>query len=416
MENRDKVIIIGGGAAGLMAAACLDMNKYEAVLLEKNEKLGKKLYITGKGRCNLTNACDMEGLLDNIVTGKKFMYSSIYSFNNFDAIDFFEANGLKTKIERGNRVFPQSDHSSDVIRALEKPVRRHGVEVRLNSAVKKIIIENGIFSGVVLEDNSFIQGAGCIIATGGLSYPSTGSTGDGYEFAKNAGHTVTELYPSLVSLKVKEKYPGELMGLSLKNVRVSLKRGEKILYEDLGEMLFTQDGVSGPLILTAGSVLGASACGRGDIKLCIDCKPALSVEQLDARILRDFEASSNKQFKNSLNNLLPRKLIAVIIELGGINPDKKVNLITKEERRSLADLIKCFTMTVCGTGDFNEAVVTRGGVEVSGINPKTMESKLCRNLFFVGEVLDVDALTGGFNLQVAWSTAHAAAMCLNKRK
>lgn len=404
-----KVLVVGGGAAGMLAAIFAARNGNQVILFEKNEKLGKKLYITGKGRCNITNACDMETLFDHVVTNSKFLYSSFYSFNNFDVIDFFEQLGLKIKIERGNRVFPESDKSSDVIAALQSELRKLKVEINFNTEVIKILVNNGEFSGIqVKNDKAIITGDKVIIATGGLSYKSTGSTGDGYQFAKEIGHTVTETHPSLVPFNIKEEYIiKELQGLSLKNIRIQVTSKNKEIFSDFGEMLFTHFGVSGPVILSASSFVIPYMKNK-DVSLLIDLKPALTKEQLDARILRDFEEFSNKQYKNALDKLLPKKLIPIIILLSGIDPEKKVNLITKEERLKIVDIIKEMKLGVSSLREYNEAVITKGGITVKEINPSTMESKFAKNVFFIGEVLDLDALTGGFNLQIAWSTAYAA--------
>lgn len=405
-----RVIVVGGGAAGMFASVFAAKNGNEVHIYEKNEKLGKKLFITGKGRCNITNAGDMENLFDNIMGNKKFLYSSFYGYSNFDVIDYFESIGLKTKIERGNRVFPATDHSSDVIKALEGDMKRHGVKVHLNSEVKNVLVEGGAAKGIVLKNGDEVCGDAVIVATGGLSYKTTGSTGDGYEFAKKTGHTVTRLSPSLVPFNIQEDFAKELQGLSLRNVRAAVYDGNKEIFSDFGEMLFTHFGVSGPLIISASSYVGAyKGYEPGKkLKLTIDLKPALSEEQLDARILRDFEANRNKQFKNSIGGLFPSKLIPIMISLSGIHPDKKVNEITKEERLSFVRLIKNLEMTVTGLRDYNEAIITRGGIALKEINPATMESKLVRGLYFIGEVLDLDAMTGGYNLQIAWSTAYAA--------
>lgn len=405
-QDNNRIIVIGGGAAGMMAAIYAARRGYPVILLEKNEKLGKKLYITGKGRCNLTNACDMDGLFANVVTNPKFMYGAFYSYTNFDTIDFFEEIGLKTKIERGNRVFPESDRSSDVLAVLLKELKRLGVDIRYGSEAAEILAENNVFAGVRLKgSNEVLYGEKVIIATGGLSYPATGSTGDGYRFAKSLGHTVTKLHPSLVPMNVEELAAiKELQGLSLKNIHIRITSGKKEIYSDFGELLFTHFGVSGPVILSASSYCIPYMENR-DLILSIDLKPALSKEQLDARILRDFDEFSNKQYKNALDQLLPRKLIQVIIALSNIDPEKKVNLITREERGRLVELLKGFKFHITRLRDYNEAVITKGGIQVKEINPSTMESKIVSNVFFAGEVLDVDALTGGFNLQIAWSTA-----------
>lgn len=411
-RNMGKILIIGGGAAGMMAAAAAARNGHEVHVLEKNEKPGKKLFITGKGRCNLTNACDMDTLFASVTRNPKFLYSAFYRFTNEQTIAFFESLGLRTKTERGNRVFPASDHASDVIRVLEQELERQNVRVHLHSEVKDVLTEEGIFSGLVLKNGNRIEGDVCIIATGGLSYPSTGSTGDGYRFAEKTGHKVTEPMPSLVPMEVKEWYAKELQGLSLRNVSAAVFDGKKKLYEEFGEMLFTHYGVSGPLILSASSIVGRKLQpekGQGkQLTLKIDLKPALTVEQLDQRVLRDFEEQKNRQFKNAVDRLFPAKLKPVMMELSGISPEKKVNEISKEERRRFVELIKNFRMTVTGLRGFQEAIITRGGVSVKDVDPSTMESRLVKNLYFAGEVLDVDAFTGGFNLQIAWSTGYAA--------
>ena len=405
-----KILVIGGGAAGMMAAVFAARNGQKVCLFEKNEKLGKKLFITGKGRCNLTNACDMEELLDAVVTNRKFLYSSFYGFTNEETMEFFEELGLKMKTERGNRVFPVSDHSSDVIKVLQDELRKLNVKLCLKTEVTRVEEKDGHFFGVQLKDGTTVQGDACIIATGGNSYQTTGSTGDGYRFARELGHTVTEIAPALVPLEIRERYGKDLQGLSLRNVEAAVLDGEKELYRDFGEMLFTHYGVSGPLILSASSYIGKRLRER-PLKLVIDLKPALSFEQMDARILRDFEENKNRQFKNSLGKLFPSKLILVMISLSGICPDKKVNEISKEERQRFAALIKGFTMTITKTRDFNEAIITQGGVSVKEINPATMESKKVKGVYFAGEVLDLDAVTGGFNLQIAWSTGNAAGSC-----
>ena len=389
-----KIAVIGGGPAGMMAAISAAESGADVTLYEKNDKLGKKLFITGKGRCNLTNACDVRDIFGNIVNNSKFLYSAIYSFTNEDTVSFFEERGLRLKEERGQRIFPESDKSSDVIKVLEKAVRDAGVKVRLKSNISSI---DGLKEDAV------------IIATGGLSYPSTGSTGDGYTFAKKMGHEVISPEPALAPIICKEQWIRQLEGLSLKNVAVKITDWkDDALYSDFGEMLFTSKGVSGPVILSTCSVCGRHINRKGDCTLHIDLKPALDAEQLDARILRDFEREQNKDFRNSLGGLLPRKLIPVIVGLSGIDPYKKVNSITREERQQLASLLKDFRLEISKTADFNEAIVTSGGVNVKEINPKTMESKLKKNVYFAGEVMDVDAFTGGFNIQIALSTGYLA--------
>lgn len=407
-----QVIVVGGGAAGMFAAIAAAKNGHQVTLFEKNEKLGKKIFITGKGRCNITNAADMEELFDAVVTNSKFLYSSFYGYTNQNVIDFFEDAGVPVKIERGNRVFPVSDHSSDVIRALEREMKKAGVIVCLNTEVKSVEAVNGEFDKVVLKDTTTQKADACIIATGGLSYRSTGSTGDGFRFAENVGHKVTQCYPSLVPMETKEPWVCELQGLSLRNVEAKILDGKKELYKDFGEMLFTHYGVSGPLIISASSYVGKKFTDKKgqkkELTLEIDLKPALTEEQLDQRVLRDFEENHNRQFKNAITKLFPAKLIPVMLELGGIDPEKKVNSIEKEERKQFVHLIKHFRMTLTGLRDYPEAIITKGGVNVKEIDPGTMESKLVKGLYFAGEVLDLDALTGGFNLQIAWSTGYAA--------
>ena len=406
------VIVVGGGAAGMFAAIAAAKNGHQVTLYEKNEKLGKKIFITGKGRCNITNAADMEELFDAVVTNSKFLYSSFYGYTNQNVIDFFEDAGVPVKIERGNRVFPISDHSSDVIRALEREMKKVGVKVCLNTEVKSVEAEKGKFNKVVLKDTTTKTADACIVATGGLSYRSTGSTGDGFRFAENVGHKVTQCFPSLVPMETKDPWICELHGLSLRNVEAHILDGKKELYKDFGEMLFTHFGVSGPLIISASSYVGKKFMDKNgqkkELTLEIDLKPALTEEQLDQRVLRDFEENHNRQFKNAITKLFPTKLIPVMLELGGIDPEKKVNSIEKEERKQFVHLIKHFRMTLTGLRDYPEAIITKGGVNVKEIDPGTMESKLVKGLYFAGEVLDLDALTGGFNLQIAWSTGYAA--------
>lgn len=380
---------------------------HEVLVFEKNEKLGKKLFITGKGRCNITNACDMDTLFSSVVSNSKFLYSSFYGYSNQDVIDFFEELGVRTKIERGERVFPASDHSSDVIRAMEKEMRRLGVKTELHAEVTAVRSGKGRFDHIELSGGRKVTGDACIVATGGLSYQSTGSTGDGYRFAKENGHRITECMPSLVPMEIKEPWISSLQGLSLRNVTVTLYQGGKDVYQEFGEMLFTHYGVSGPIIISASSYVGKKLKEQ-KLRLEIDLKPALDEKQLDHRLLRDFEKNANKQFKNVLGRLFPSKLIPVMIQLSGIDPEKKVNVISKEERRAFVHLIKHLPMTVTGLRGYNEAIITKGGIRTREIDPGTMESKQVKGLYFAGEVLDLDALTGGFNLQIAWSTAYAA--------
>ena len=402
-----KVAVVGGGAAGMMAAVFAARNENEVYLYEKNEKLGKKLFITGKGRCNLTNTADMEELFAAVVSNPKFLYSSFYSFTNEQTIAFFEELGVKTKVERGGRVFPVSDHSSDVIRGLERELNRLGVHIVLNTEVKELLAVNGSVRGLLLASGKRTDADAVIVAAGGLSYPSTGSTGDGYRMAESCGHKITPLSPALVPMEVKEWYAKELMGLSLRNIGITITDGSKKLYQDFGEMLFTHYGVSGPVILSASSITG-SRLKEKELTLHIDLKPALTKEQLDKRVLREFESNHNRQFKNAVAGLFPAKLLPVMVDLSGIPEEKIVNEITKEERKKFTDLIKDFTMTLTGLRSYSEAIITRGGISVKEIDPGTMESKLIKGLFFAGEVLDLDAVTGGFNLQIAWSTGFLA--------
>ena len=404
-----NVIVVGGGAAGMMAAVFAARNGQNVQLLEKNEKLGKKLFITGKGRCNITNAADIEDLFTAVISNPKFLFSGFYSFTNQQVIDFFEELGVKTKIERGERVFPVSDHSSDVIAAFSRELKSLGVSVSLHTEVRELLCEQDKVCGVLLTNGKKMKADAVIVATGGISYPSTGSTGDGYRFAKETGHRVTELLPSLVPMEVRQWYAKELQGLSLRNIEICITDGKKKLYEEFGEMLFTHYGVTGPVILSASSVVGKTL-RKKELTLHIDLKPALSEEQLDKRILREFDANHNKQYKNSIDSLFPAKLKPVMIELSEIEPEKKVNEITKEERQRLVHLIKDFTMTLTGLRSYNEAIITKGGVSVKEVDPGTMESKKMKGLYFAGEVLDLDAVTGGYNLQIAWSTGYLAGM------
>lgn len=455
------VIVVGGGAAGMMAAIAAADSGGNVCLIEKNEKLGKKLFITGKGRCNVTNAGDMDTLFANVRINSKFLYSAFYDYDNRAVMDFLEKAGCPLKIERGERVFPRSDHSSDVIGAFQRELKKRGVKIVLNTEVRELVLEEGVpgefqpesetvwqeangsrrkkdgevsgrsFAGVRLSDGQLLRAQRCIVCTGGLSYPSTGSTGDGYRFAEETGHEIRKCEPGLVPFRIRESWCGRLMGLSLKNVSLRMVSEGKEVYQGFGEMLFTHFGVSGPLVLSASSFYGKGGKrgGRtdltggtsqtggadrqkrgagGETMLYLDLKPALDTEQLDRRLLRDFEENKNRQFKNSLGKLFPAKLIPVMTELSGIDPEKKVNEISREERRRFVGLIKCLSMTVEGLRGFEEAIITRGGVNVRDVNPSTMESKKVRGLYFAGEVLDLDALTGGFNLQIAWSTGHLA--------
>lgn len=401
-----QVVVIGGGAAGMMAAIAASRQGHSVTLVEKNEKLGKKLFITGKGRCNLTNACEIEELFQNIVTNHKFLYSSIYGFDNQSTMAFFEELGLALKTERGNRVFPSSDHSSDVIRVLEQELKRQKVKIQLRTSVKELILSEEKITGVLLRDGKQLHAETVIVATGGLSYPSTGSTGDGYQFALAAGHTVIPCYPSLVPMNTKEEWCKEVMGLTLKNVEVSLRNGKKELYQGFGEMLFTHFGVSGPLILSASAYIGSQP--MENLCLYIDLKPALSEEQLDKRLQKDFLRYQNRRLGNAMDDLLPKNLIPYVIETAGLSSEKRVNVLTKDERSALLHTLKGLPLHITGLRDYKEAIITKGGVSVKEINPQTMESKRVKGLYFAGEVLDLDALTGGFNLQIAWSTGYAA--------
>ena len=400
-----KVVVIGGGPAGMLAAISANKGKNQVVLIEKMNSLGKKLLITGKGRCNITNAVDISDFYKNIPGNGKFLYSAFQNFNNEDIIKLLD---IPTKVERGNRVFPVSDSSYTVLEALIKKLK--GVTIITNCQAKEIIVKNNKAIGVK-TDKEVIDADRVILATGGMSYPTTGSNGDGYKIAKKLGHTVTEIRPSLVALKAKNNSLNickRLQGLSLKNVSMKLVENDKIIYEDFGEMLFTHFGVSGPIILSASAHLRKD--DFQSVKVIVDLKPALSQEKLDARILRDFEKQKNKDIKNSLNDLLPQKLIPVVIELSKINENKKINEITKEERTRLEKILKYFEIEIGGFGDIKEAIVTKGGINIKEINPKTMESKIVNGLFFAGEIIDVDAYTGGFNLQIAYSTGYTSGL------
>lgn len=404
-----KIVIIGGGPAGMMAAITAAKAGADVVLLEKNEKTGKKLFITGKGRCNVTNACDTENLFANVMEHSKFLYSAVYGYDNQAVMQFFEDAGCHLKTERGQRVFPESDHSSDILRALDREMQKAGVKVRLNSEVEEVLIDNEKkqILGVRLHNREKIMADRLIIATGGISYVLTGSTGDGYRFAREAGHSVTKLSPALVPFNIEEDWCKQLQGLSLRNVEVTIEVEGRNIYSDFGEMLFTHYGVSGPLMLS-GSSYYVHKAGNRPAKLYIDLKPALTQEQLDKRILREFDANRNKQFKNAIATLFPAKMQNIMPMLAQIDPEKKVNEITKEERERFLHTIKHLELTITGVRDYNEAIITKGGVKLSEINPSTMESKIIKGLYFAGEVLDLDALTGGYNLQIAWSTGHLA--------
>lgn len=404
------VVVIGGGASGMIAAGTAGYLGKKVLLLEKNEKLGKKLYITGKGRCNITNMASKEEFFEKIPRNSKFLYSAFSTFFNEEIVSLLNILGLETKVERGGRIFPKSDKSSDVIKAFQKYLLDNNVLIRLNSKVVSILHKNNCVTGVKLENGETISTASIIIATGGLSYPMTGSDGDGYTFAKSLGHEVTDLNPSLVPLVVKEDYVKSLQGLTLKNVTITAESEGKTLYKEFGEMLFTHFGLSGPLILSASFFVAEALRKSKKVYINIDLKPYIDFEELNKRILKDFELSANKQFKNSLDSLLPKKIIPIIIRLSEIPEQKLVNQITKEERKALAFLLKNLKFEIIGTRPISEAIITSGGVSVKEINPKTMESKLIKGLFFAGEVLDVDAFTGGFNLQIAFSTGYIAGL------
>lgn len=405
-----KVLVIGGGAAGMMAAYAAGMCGHEVTLLEQNEKLGKKIYITGKGRCNFTNASPLEEIMQAVVSNPKFLYSAFYTFSNDAVMDFFENQGMPYKIERGNRAFPVSDHASDVIRALERAMKEQDVRIRLHTQVRELLIEDDKATGVLLTDGGKIMADSLILATGGLSYPTTGSTGDGHTMAKNSGHKIVTPRPALVPLTTKEGYILRMQGLSLKNVSLKIKDEKRVIYDAFGEMLFTHFGVSGPLVLSASSVL--SRHFPREYQAYIDLKPALSEEVLNERLLREFSERPNQHIKAVFQQLLPAKMIPVMIELSQISMDKPVNAITKEERRRLVGLFKAFPFTITGTRGFKEAIITQGGVSVKDIDPATMESKRIKDLYLVGELLDLDALTGGYNLQIAWSTGYLAGISI----
>lgn len=428
-----NVIVIGAGAAGMMAAIAAAQNGNQVTVLEKNEKAGKKIYITGKGRCNITNACDVEELFNNVVTNKKFLYSAFYGFSNDDVVAMLKEAGLETKVERGDRVFPVSDRAGDVISALVRIMKRLGVKIEYDTTVTELVISHsdevdgdmessrtgkvgkkkaqGIIAGVKCSSGKIYKADAVIVATGGVSYPTTGATGDGYEFARKSGHNVTALSPALVPFNVAEEDIKALQGLALKNSGVTIYDGKKKLYEDFGELLFTHFGVSGPTVLSASSYV-AKKIKEHPLKLVIDLKPGLDTEQLDARVLRDFDEFTNKNFNNALDKLLPKSLIPVVIRRSGIDEYKKVHEISREERLRLVNIIKNLEFTLTGLRGYNEAIITQGGVSIKEIDPSTMESKLVKGLYFAGEVLDLDAVTGGFNLQIAWSTGHLAGVSI----
>lgn len=403
-----KIIIIGGGAAGLIASATAAKRGEDVTVIEKNSRPARKVMITGKGRCNVTNACfDLDDLINSVVTNKRFMYSAFSSFMPYDTIALIEEMGVPTKIERGNRVFPESDKAVDIVDALVKNAKQSGVKF-VEGTVTSFNTENNVIKSVNLADGTVVDGDAFAICTGGLSYQSTGSTGDGYRLAESVGHNITDIEPALISLVASNGFIPKLQGLSLRNISIKLLDGEKEIYSDFGEMLFTHYGVSGPVILSASSHMTHPR--EHNYKIVIDLKPALDEQTLDKRIQRDFAENTNKDFINSLSKLLPNKLIPVIVKLSGIEPSEKVNQITKAQRQNLVSLLKNFTVNISDFRPINEAIITSGGVDVKEINPKTMGSKIIDNLFFAGEVIDVDAYTGGFNLQVAFSTGYLCGM------
>ena len=397
-----RIIVVGGGAAGMMAAIGAAESGCEVTLIERNEKLGKKIYITGKGRCNLTNDCPADDLMKNVVRNPKFLYSSFGAWDNSDTIHLMNEEGCATKTERGGRVFPVSDHASDVIRALKRRMDRLGVSVRLDCEMTALDISDGCVGGVILRGGEIIEADHVIIACGGASYPTCGSDGKAYDILKKAGIKINEARPALVPIICSDEWISSVQGLSLKNVKLTLLNGKRKIYDELGEMLFTDKGISGPLALSASSYY------ESGYSIFIDCKPGLSAEKLDERILRDFKEYSNRDFSNSLGDLLPKSLIPVVIGLSGIAPDKKVHQITGDERVRLGSIIKGIEVHPIGTAGFDEAIITRGGVDVKEIDPSTMYARSLKGLSFAGEIIDVDALTGGFNLQIAWSTGYLA--------
>ena len=399
-----QVIVVGGGAAGMMAAVASAQNGNFVTLLEQNEKLGKKIYITGKGRCNLTNACEISDFFDNVFSGREFSYSAVYGLTPNDLLALLDSVGLKTKIERGNRVFPQSDKASDVTKALQTLLNQYGVNIQLNVKVSKVLINDGHVVGVELDNGKTMTCEDLILCCGGKSYPATGSDGNGYRLARDLGHSIQELSPALVPFLSDEKWVHELTGLSMTNVRVSLWEKGKKIGSQFGEMLFTHQGVSGPAVLTLSCLTGALT----NAYLSLDLKPALDEKTLERRILRDFEERKNKNFQNSLDALLPRRLAETVIGLSGIDPEKKINQITSAERLLLVRMLKNLKIAISGKADFNEAIITKGGINLKEINPSTMESKLINGVYFAGEMLDLHAYTGGYNLQLAFSTGYLA--------
>ncbi|MDU4860296.1 MAG: NAD(P)/FAD-dependent oxidoreductase [Terrisporobacter othiniensis] len=401
------VVVIGGGPAGMMAASTVADNGANVILLEKQHRLGRKLLITGKGRCNITNDCDVEELIENVPTNGKFLYSAFYTFTNYDAVNMFNSLGLATKTERGKRVFPESDKALDVVKALEKQIKDKKVKIILDAKVNKIIAKDNKIEKVIYNNNEVIKCDSVILATGGMSYPLTGSTGDGYKFAKSLGHTIISPKPSLIGIEVQENFVKDLEKLSLRNVAITVINSKnKKIYDDFGELEFTKYGLDGPIIKSASCRMKDTS--KENYKINLDLKPALDEEKLDKRIIKDFTKYTNKNFENSLDDLLPKKLIPIIIELSEIPRHLKVNQISKKQRLNLVHLLKNLTFTVKRYRPIEEAIVTSGGIKVSEINSSTMESKIIKNLFFAGEIIDVDAYTGGFNLQIAYSTAYLA--------
>jgi len=402
-----RVVVIGGGAAGLMAAYRAGAKGHSVLVVERNERPARKILVTGKGRCNLTNNCDNEALIANVPKNPRFLYSAFSSFNTKDTMDFFEKEGVPLKTERGNRVFPVSDKAMDIADALVSAAKKQGVKFKVGRATNLLVCD-GEIKGIILEDGSEILADAVVIATGGKSYSRTGSTGDGYLLASSVGHTVTEISPSLVPLKIYEGFCSDLMGLSLKNVKLTIfeEGTKKPIYSEMGEMLFTHFGISGPIVLSASAHM--RRMGKKEYKAVIDLKPALDIQTLDSRLQRDFNENSNKDFINALDKLLPQRLIPVVVKLSKIDKHTKVNQITKQQRQQLIEIIKGISLTVIGFRDIEEAIITSGGVSVKEINPATMESKIISNLYFAGEVIDVDAYTGGFNLQIAFSTGNLA--------
>lgn len=402
-----KVVVIGAGAAGMVAASVAADRGLDVTLLEKNHRVGRKILITGKGRCNITSDCDIEELIENVPTNGKFLYSAFYTFTNDDVIKMFNDLGVKTKTERGKRVFPESDKAHDIANALEKQIKNKKVNLILNANVDKVIAKNNKIEKIVLKDKKEIKCDAVIVATGGLSYPLTGSTGDGYKFAKSLGHTVVDTKPSLIGIEVQEKFVSELEKLSLRNIAITVYNSKnKKVYDDFGELEFTKFGLDGPVIKSASCRMKDTT--KENYKIVVDLKPALDEEKLDKRIQKDFQKYTNKKFEKALDDLLPKKLIPIIINLSGIDKEMVVHQISREQRKNLVKLLKNFTFTVKRYRPIEEAIVTSGGIKVSEINSSTMESKLIEGLYFAGEVIDVDAYTGGFNLQIAFSTGYLA--------